>query len=387
MKSAISLARLIALCLCSAELSTAVYAQQTTSPNTAAEYEDLAAAARLAQSNHALTAAGERGATLEQKRAAVSDADMVHALDLLRSWLDGPAVPPPAPDPDAAGIGHMVPGLLTLARFIAVRNYVLLANGRVSEAIEGVRDGLRLSYAIGNSSVLAWQSGYVIEEMLIDSLMPHLDRFSAVDCDRLLRLAREWTDSYDTLPAALDLTRRAAVMRIRRAANPNSVKDIIQEMSESTDGAEMAAQMQGLSAQAIQQTMESSGMAVDAAYGSVLLELSTPYWQRQQAADRVRAAAKPVDPMVQQIVNMAMPHISKTLNRYTQVQATARLIGCHAAIRRYRWEHDAMPPSLAELKLGDMAIDPFTGKQFVYKPEGSNYTITAKAPTGLGLAG
>ena len=45
----------------------------------------------------------------------------------------------------------------------------------------------------------------------------------------------------------------------------------------------------------------------------------------------------------------------------------SRLLGCVAAIRLHRQRTGRYPDSLAALRLGDLAIDPFTGAPFVYK--------------------
>jgi hypothetical protein len=45
----------------------------------------------------------------------------------------------------------------------------------------------------------------------------------------------------------------------------------------------------------------------------------------------------------------------------------SRLLGCVAAIRLHRQRTGRYPDSLAALRLGDLAIDSFTGAPFVYK--------------------
>ncbi len=51
--------------------------------------------------------------------------------------------------------------------------------------------------------------------------------------------------------------------------------------------------------------------------------------------------------------------------------ATIRLLGCYAAVKRYRQQRGVYPPSLEALRpeLGEMIIDPFTGKPFVYRAD------------------
>jgi hypothetical protein len=65
---------------------------------------------------------------------------------------------------------------------------------------------------------------------------------------------------------------------------------------------------------------------------------------------------------------------------YTREQAQVRLLACHAAVRRYRWEHDRLPSSLTDLTLGDLAIDPFTGQPLKYMVRGKRYELTSAGP-------
>ncbi len=46
-----------------------------------------------------------------------------------------------------------------------------------------------------------------------------------------------------------------------------------------------------------------------------------------------------------------------------------RLIGCTAAIRLHKLRTGNYPASLQALQLGEMIIDPFSGKPFVYKTD------------------
>jgi hypothetical protein len=46
-----------------------------------------------------------------------------------------------------------------------------------------------------------------------------------------------------------------------------------------------------------------------------------------------------------------------------------RLVGCAAAIRLHKLRTGKYPASLEALQLGEMSIDPFSGKPFVYKTD------------------
>jgi hypothetical protein len=57
------------------------------------------------------------------------------------------------------------------------------------------------------------------------------------------------------------------------------------------------------------------------------------------------------------------------------------MLGVHAAIRRYRWEYRRLPDSLEQLKLGAVAIDPFTGKPLAYRRvDDRSYTLSSIGP-------
>jgi hypothetical protein len=64
-----------------------------------------------------------------------------------------------------------------------------------------------------------------------------------------------------------------------------------------------------------------------------------------------------------------MLHVDLSANAELREVATIRLLGCYAAVKRYQQQRGAYPPSLEALRpeLGEMIIDPFTGKPFVYR--------------------
>jgi hypothetical protein len=66
---------------------------------------------------------------------------------------------------------------------------------------------------------------------------------------------------------------------------------------------------------------------------------------------------------------------SDWLDRSTVSETRLRLLYIHAAILAYRWWHGNPPATLDALKLGDMAIDSFSGQPFVYKPTGYTYKL------------
>jgi len=73
--------------------------------------------------------------------------------------------------------------------------------------------------------------------------------------------------------------------------------------------------------------------------------------------------------------------ISRVLDSYTRIRAQIQMLGLHAAIHRYRWEHEKYPDSLAALRVGRLAQDPFTGQMMGYKMIGdSSYELFSEGP-------
>jgi hypothetical protein len=64
-----------------------------------------------------------------------------------------------------------------------------------------------------------------------------------------------------------------------------------------------------------------------------------------------------------------LPVLVKSFEKEASEVATMRLIGCVAAIRLHKQRTGKYPASLEVLQLGEMIIDPFSGKPFVYKTD------------------
>jgi hypothetical protein len=105
-------------------------------------------------------------------------------------------------------------------------------------------------------------------------------------------------------------------------------------------------------------------------------ELKKPAWERSH----VRL---PDDGSVgARLVALVLPALERAGDSYTSEEARIRLLACHAAILRYRWEHETLPPNLAVLNLGELAVDPFTGQPLRYELRGTReYRLSSAGPT------
>ncbi|SRR5579884_556689 len=352
-------------------------------------YEALVEAARLIKTSKVLEAATDPSATLMQKRLALEDKPVAQALDLMDAWLSRPVNPEAELDLQSDSFISAMGGVRALARALAVRQYVLLADGHVGEAIEVMRDGLRLGYAIENHSLIGWLVAQAIHQIVIRPFVEHLDQLSVRDCERLYGLVQDWLSAPDLLPDALERERQSAILLLRKATEhegTGGLEQLFQEMEEGAGGAldedsqKMLAQVQGLTPQGVQELIATTEASINAAYRQVQLALRTPYWEQKRPLALNPDGAKPGNNLGTQLALTLRPAFEGVVDRHTSQQAMARLLGCHAAIRRYRWEHNRLPATLAELKLGDMAVDPFSGQEFLYKRGTRDYQLESIGP-------
>ena len=164
-------------------------------------FEDLVMAGELARSSARLTKTFEAGATLTDKRAALDDPDVRRALLLVRQGLAKPIVNGLSAND---GLTFSVFSVLrNLARLLAVEQYVLLADGKVSAAIDSLRDGLRIGYIVQSEKLVGSLVGVAIDSIVLNALARRLDQLSARDCEKVMALAQEWLRSPDPAITAL----------------------------------------------------------------------------------------------------------------------------------------------------------------------------------------
>lgn len=90
-------------------------------------------------------------------------------------------------------------------------------------------------------------------------------------------------------------------------------------------------------------------------------ELKKPFHQRNR--DHEDAAKKIRHPLNA----ILLPVYTQASEREAYEVAMMRLVGCTAAIRLHKLRTGKYPQSLEALNLGEMSIDPYSGKPFVYK--------------------
>jgi hypothetical protein len=93
-------------------------------------------------------------------------------------------------------------------------------------------------------------------------------------------------------------------------------------------------------------------------------ELKLPFGERPQrtAEDIERETRHPLNQIL-------LPVFAQASDKEASEVAIMRLVGCAAAIRLHRQRTGKYPASLEALQLGEMIIDPFSGKPFVYQTD------------------
>lgn len=310
-------------------------------------YPELLQAAELLKQSKHLAAASAPRASLEAQRLALAEPPVKRALQLLDGALSRPVVTPP-PAQDVEQILKQSSAARSLSRLLRVRHYVLLSQGRTRDAVLTARTGLRVGRIAQGELMISGLTGLAISTGAIVSLGEHLDQLPLADCNLLSEVCLEWLNQPDPLVRVLEGERRFGLRRLEQQLKPLE------------GGAH---------------TLADTQRELDALYARLFEELRKPPWARS------RLEAPAGDTLAAATVRLLAPSFNALLDGYTREMARVRLLACHAAIRRFRWEQNRLPITLEEARLGGLAIDPFTGKELQYAATGSRtYRLTSAGP-------
>lgn len=351
-------------------------------------YEDLVLAGEYARNSAALEALQQKPGygTLSEKRRVLDDPPAARALSLLRKGLTKPITSPHVTMDENTLLPEFAL-FRNLARLLMIEQYVLLADGKVGQAIDNLRDGMRLGYYIQSGSLISGLVGVAVDAIVIARLALHLDQLSARDCDRLVSLANDWMKMPDPLIAVM-AAERDSMLRIwdKYRDDPKAMLQTVgPPEDESEEDPEEKRQNEAFQALAkdnpvaYRRMMDQSRRRMQAHFDALLENLRRPAWERKEIPE-VKG-----DSLADRLAEMLLPSFSLVGERYAREQAQVQLLGVHAAIRRYRWEHERLPESLDALRLGRLALDPFTGQPLVYKrPTDTTYDLYSAGPYDRG---
>jgi hypothetical protein len=337
-------------------------------------YEELVAATDELRQSLLFTEAQQLPACpLAVRRRVFTDPPVISALALLDRGLAKPVLSPR--DPDAMNAATLFPelaGFRNLARLLGFQQYVLFADGRVPDAIAAMRKCSLLGRVVQFDTLIAGLVGQAIGSIGAQTVAMHLGQFSARDCEMLYQACLEELAQPDLLSSILEGERRFGKNTLRSAleAPPGPTFEDAFGMDDPESrrlGRDL--RQQASTAEARAALLEDYNRRIDDFYDRLLDETARPAWERA-------TIEPPADgSLAGRLVSLLAPVFNGVGNAYTRGTARDRMLACHAAIRRYLWEHDRLPESLAALDLRELAVDPFTGDPLQYQLFGRRYRL------------
>ncbi len=333
-------------------------------------YEELVLASDLVANNQDFTRIEAENTTLTFQRAVLREPSIQRALTLIRRGLAKGTLSPRA----EVHVDTLLPELAQfrrVARLLKVLVRVQMADGQTADAIETVRLGLRFARATDTDTLISSLVAAAIDAICTSAIADHLGQLSARDCEALYRLCLEWLRLPDPTLHALDMERQNARVMIEDLKR-QTPSQWIQNLGLQND-AFAQAELRRITAEpgAADAIFDEAGRRLARCFEQALREVQKPVWQRDWAPDPA-----PTDP-AGYLFGFLKPPLSHVSDGFARDQARLRLLACHCAIRRYRWEHDRLPDSLAVLQLGDLAVDPFSGLPLLYTASGSDYRLVS----------
>ena len=328
-------------------------------------FPDLMAAAESLQKSKLFPKTLEADATLTLKRRVMQDPPVRRALSLLRQGLAKP-VNLPRSDPSLVNFPQLAK-FRSLARLLMVEQYVLLADGKVSAAVSSLRDGLRMGYLLMDDTLISGLVGVAVEAISLNMIARNMQQLSARDCEQVFALVLERLNAPDPLLRVMqgerDFQRRMLRETLRQAMQPprsESAEEPVER--EELQMREILHQLRQNPAAMVSFEKEVDDLMM-ARFDLLFAELKKPLWERKEIQQELP------DTSAGRLVGILMQVTGspRTTESLTRGQVNVQLLGVHAAICRYRWEHNRLPDSLQALRLGSLAIDPFTGQPLVYK--------------------
>ena len=289
------------------------------------------------------------------------------------------SLPHNAPDLDSLyGPTPELAPLRSCARLHAKEIYLALAEGRNHDALEALRAGLQFGHQIQMQTLLSGMIGIGMDAIVLRTLDGNLETLSVQDCEALQRLVEEWL-LWDSPVASLIASERQWIQRaVQKVKNdPNSLLNSIDTINAEDSTPEEVRLQRDIqnSVGRMSEIMSETGALIESYFQEILQNLKLPPYKRK-ATPRI-----PKTTLAGRVAYTFLIAGDRVAYRYDRERANIQMLGVRAALRRYHWERMRYPARLSELRLGELAIDPFTGKPFTYRLEGDAYTLKAEDPT------
>ena len=307
------------------------------------------------------------------------------AYDLIVQGNQKPCITPPPSDIAPKGF----PSTVRVAELVQARAYGLSAEGKESESLETLLNGLTFTLRSGSTNYVAYLSDVLAERKLFDELLDQLPRLSLMDAQRLEAYANE---AVNQPPLAADLIRRG-----------EKVHEIM--FSKGTAGQALTGGNPGdfpeyrkLLANATQAQLDAFSQGVkDAETDSYRVQegaLLQPESQWYDASGSWKTAFALKDPLPSDsIADLAKSFSRVITTSYRNLvltelrrRAQMRLLGLHARVLEYRWHNHRLPAGMKDIADDRTAFDPLSGESFVYEPHpDGTYRLFSKGRKETGV--
>jgi hypothetical protein len=312
-----------------------------------------------------------------RSKPPVPEAEMRYYLQQMRPFLE--AYRKHLTQPSAAvyeyDLKHLNPELFAfydIARLEAMLIEDALEAGRATEAVQRLKDLMRFSEQVRADGLPVH---YFIGNLMIHAgLLPLREQLTQLQSpellEALLTIARAYEQQRASLKNVYQNSYYCGLGLYRKiAASRTALLEVLRDP--------ITGQLL-LSTSSVERWLLESGLGVPLLWRKsfqeyrqyhqkLFAELEKPLWQRKLVAPDYKGLINSV--LFKPRVNF-LPLEPDFLGRVEQEEvATIRLLACYATIKRYYQQRGAYPPSLEALRpeLGEMIIDPFTGKPFVYR--------------------
>lgn len=356
-----------------------IFGQVVGQPTGENGYEELVLAADVFAASPKYEAAQNLETPLSVKREVLKDRYVVRALWLLRAALNKPVFGPR----QKLTYSTLLPELThfrALARLLANQQYVFLADGKVPEAIGNARLAIRFSNQVQQDTLIHGLVGLAICRIALVPLAEHLDQLSARDCEVVYRLALEWLalpNPQERIFAGDSRWTQEGLTEVAEEVKRKGVAALTATVGGGEESRELI-QVFPTEPAAVDRVVAEARLRIDEYYQRVARELKRPPWER------AFPALTPGNDVATRLANMLIPSYENVDVAYTREMARMRLLACEVAIRRYRWEHNRLPDELTVLRLGELTVDPFTGRTLEYVVNGNRFTLSSAGTLSQG---
>jgi hypothetical protein len=312
----------------------------------------------------------------DRKRTLLADPKIRQILSTLRQGLSKPTEDP-RPAPDLATLPTELKAFRSVGRLLVVEMETYFADGETSKAVDCLGDGLKYGRACQTGTLMSGVVGLYIENICLSAFAPHLDQLSEGDFVKLGKIARTELTSPDVQIGLISRERDMVVRSFRKFRN--DAQSLLAEVGPGPGPAQNRSdynevcQLVKTSPTLGPEIFDSAAVLIATHYNRTLAEFRKPPWMRSFPGPVERSS-----PEAKLAYSVCPPTYSNLSDRFTVERVHLQILAVHSAVQAYASLHKRLPASLAELNLGFVEKDPFTGELLEYdRMEDGNYAISS----------